>query len=78
PATYNRLTTSADKNILAFERSAGGEKVVYIANLSKNPVEFNVKLDSELQPYLGKKDFKLAENGKYSFGPWEYVILQNK
>ena len=78
PATYNRLTTSADKNILAFERSAGGEKVVYIANLSKNPMEFNVELDSELQPYLGKKDFKLAENGKYSFGPWEYVILQNK
>ncbi|WP_029033480.1 alpha-amylase family glycosyl hydrolase [Salinimicrobium terrae] len=74
-ASYNRLETSADKQVLAFERTKEGEKVVYVANLSDQPVEFNLNLDDNLQPFVGKQDFKIEQNQQYSFGPWEYVIL---
>ncbi|WZL88602.1 alpha-amylase family glycosyl hydrolase [Salinimicrobium sp. 3283s] len=74
-AGYNRLQTSADKQVLAFERENNGEKLIYIANLSDKPVDFTVEMESELQAYLGKKDFKTQKNDQYHFGPWEYVIL---
>ncbi len=74
-AAYNRLQTSLDKQILAFERSKGGEKLIYIANLSEKPADFTLELENELQPYLGKKDFKKQKNDQYHFAPWEYVIL---
>jgi glycosidase len=74
-AAYNRLQTSMDKQILAFERSKGGEKIVYIANLSEKPADFTLKLENELEPYIGKKDFKKQKNDQYHFGSWEYVIL---
>ncbi len=77
-AAYSRITTSADDKILAFERSAGDEKVVYLANLNSKPTEFTVELPADLQVYMGKKDFQMAENKKYNFKPWEYVILVNK
>ena len=77
-AAYTRITTSADDKILAFERSAGDEKVVYLANLNPKPTEFTVELPDDLQVYMGKKDFEMAENKKYNFKPWEYVILVNK
>ena len=76
-AEYTRLQTSADKQVLAFERSKDGEKVVYIANLSDKPVDFTLELTEEIQPYLGKKDLKKEKNDQYHFAPWEYVILAN-
>lgn len=74
-ADYNRLQTSADEQVLAFERTKEGEKVVYVANLSDRPVNFNLELDESLQTYVGKTDFQVQQNQEYSFGPWEYVIL---
>ena len=74
-ADYNRLKTSADKNVLAFERSKDGNKVVYIANLSDKPVEFTVDVQGNFEPYLGKQDFTVEQNKKYNFQPWEYVVL---
>ncbi len=74
-ADYTRLTTSADEQVLAFERSKNGKKVIYIANFSEKPVKFTLDLTEELQPYLGKKELKKGENDQYHFEPWEYVIL---
>ncbi|WP_029035942.1 alpha-amylase family glycosyl hydrolase [Salinimicrobium xinjiangense] len=74
-AEYNRLQTSLDTQVLAFERSKGGEKIIYIANMSDKPAKFTLELQEELNPYLGKKDFIMQENDEYHFAPWEYVIL---
>lgn len=74
-AAYNRLQTSADKQVLAFERTKAGEKVVYVANLSDKPVDFKLELDQNLQPVIGKANFQVQENQQYTFEPWEYVIL---
>ena len=77
-AEYKRLKTSADKNILAFERANDGNRVIYIANLSNRPVKFTVDVHGDLIPYVGKENFQMEENKKYNFEPWEYVILVNQ
>ena len=74
-ADYTRLKTSADKQVLAFERTKGGEKVIYVANLSDQPVNFELELGENFTPFIGKVDFKLQENDQYHFAPWDYVIL---
>ncbi|MHA6280315.1 alpha-amylase family glycosyl hydrolase [Salinimicrobium sp. CAU 1759] len=74
-ADYTRLKTSADKQVLAFERTKNGEKIIYLANLSDKPVDFQLELGENLTPYIGKSDFKLQENDQYHFAPWDYVIL---
>lgn len=74
-ADYNRLETSADEQVLAFERSKNGERIIYVANMSESPVTFELELEENLEPYIGKEDFTFQENGQYNFGPWEFVIL---
>jgi glycosidase len=74
-ADYTRLKTSADMQVLAFERTKGGEKVIYVANLSDQPVNFELELGENFTPFIGKVDFKLQENDQYHFAPWDYVIL---
>ncbi|GAB2770964.1 alpha-amylase family glycosyl hydrolase [Salinimicrobium soli] len=76
-APHNRIQTSNDAKVLAFERAANGDKVVYVANMSDKPVEFTMEVTGNFTPYIGKKDFELTENGNYKFGPWEYVVLVN-
>ncbi len=76
-AAYKRLTTSADKKILAFERSANGDKIIYVANMSEEPVEFTLELEGDFQLYLGKEDFK-ADASTHQFDSWQYVVLRNK
>lgn len=76
-ADYNRLQTSADEQVLAFERSKNGEKLIYIANLSDEPVSFNLELQGNLPLYMGKEDFENEKEGNFNFEPWEYVILSD-
>lgn len=77
-ADYNRLATSEDEKVLAFEREKNGEKVIYISNISDQPVEFTLELENNYDVYIGKSDFQVQENNTYKFGPWEYVVLRNK
>jgi alpha-amylase len=76
-AAYTRIKTSADKNVLAFERSKNGKKVIYMANLSDKPVTFEVDLEDGLKPFLGVENFGKQKNATYSFQPWQYVVLTN-
>ena len=76
-AGYQRLKTSADDKILAFERQKNGERVIYIANMSEAPVDFELDLEGALETYIAPENFNLSENDQYHFLPWEYVILGN-
>lgn len=75
-APYRRLSTSADQKILAFERSANGDKVVYVANMSEGPVEFTLELEGDYQPYLGQEDFR-SDASTHKLDSWQYVVLRN-
>ena len=74
-ADYKRLKTSSDKNILAFEREKHGEKLVYIANMSKEPVSFTLDLQGNFEDYMNSKPVDLTADQEMKFKPWEYKIL---
>ncbi|SFB03052.1 Glycosidase [Flavobacterium swingsii] len=75
PASYNRLLTSNDVDILAFEREKNDKKVIFIGNLSKTNKSFIVPIEGVFTDYmLGTKN-EFVKNQKMNFNPWEYKIL---
>ncbi len=74
-ASYERITTSDDKDILAFKREKDGKKVYFIANLSKTQKKFTLPLVGEFQNYMKDEKRHLADNQEWEFQPWEYWIL---
>ncbi|MVO09014.1 alpha-amylase [Flavobacterium sp. TP390] len=75
-AAYKRITTSNDQNVLAFEREKNGEKVIFIANLSKSNQIFTTDLEGKFKNLLTNDDFSLNKNQNIELKPWKFVILQ--
>ena len=74
-AGYIRLKTSADAKVLVFEREKQGEKLVYIANMSKDPVSFTIDLQGTFEDYMNSKPVDLQVDQEMKFKAWEYKIL---
>lgn len=74
-ASYKRLATSDDVHILAFERERNGKKILFIANLSKAPVEFTMDAEGSYIDYMSGKNLKLIKDRKQAFKPWQYLVL---
>ena len=77
-ADYNRLKTSADSKVLAFERSKGGERLVYIANMTDQPVSFKLDLDGAFTNYMQSGETEITPETEFQFKPWEYRILRDR
>lgn len=76
PATYKRIKTSNDKDILAFEREKNGKKVVFIANLSKQNISAYIEFKGEFRDYLSNSDVNLSSGENISFSPWQFFIFE--
>lgn len=74
--TYQRIKTSNDKAVLAFERSKDGEKVVFIANLSDKPQKASLEYEANLKDYMNGAEVDLAKDKVLELAPWQYHILQ--
>ncbi len=74
-ASYTRINTTNDENILAFERVKNGKKIIFLANLSNKPVSFSIPITGELKDYMNNSEISLKENEQLTFKPWEYRIL---
>ncbi|MFP5439429.1 MAG: alpha-amylase family glycosyl hydrolase [Bacteroidia bacterium] len=74
-ASYTRLKTSDDIKILAFVREKLGRKVVYVANLSKDPVTFTVPVTGNYLNYITGKKVNLTKDQQWQAKPWEYWLL---
>ncbi len=74
-ASYNRLTTSDDVRILAFEREKSGQKVIFISNLTKDNSTFTVPIEGTFADYMSGQKITLTKDQKLDFKPWEYKIL---
>jgi len=77
-ATYKRLKTSNDKNILAFHRQKGEEDIIYIANMSDQPQKFSIDISKQMQNAMNGNDLKLSKDKEMKFEPWEYTILKGE
>lgn len=76
-ASYERLNTSADTQVLAFERKKGGERLIFMANMSDEPVSFELEGEGEFQDYMTSDQVDLQEKTDFEFGAWDYKILIN-
>ena len=75
PASYSRLTTSADEQILAFAREKSGKTVIYVANLTKDNQSFTVAIEGTYLDYMTGKKVTFKKGDKLEYKPWEYHIL---
>lgn len=74
-ASYIRIKTSNDKNVLVFERVKEGKKVIYMANLSSKPVDVSVPLNGSYKDVISGETIGLNEKQIYPLKPWQYYIL---
>lgn len=77
PASYTRLTTSADDKILAFEREKSSKKVIFIANLTKENQYRTVQIQGTYKDYMTGQEVTFDKDQKIEFKPWQYLILTN-
>jgi glycosidase len=74
-ASYQRLTTSDNAKILAFERAKDGKKVIYVSNLTKSPQTFTTAIEGNFTDYMSGAKINFTKDQKTTFKPWEYKIL---
>lgn len=74
-ASFKRLATSNDTNVLAFEREKENQKVFFIGNLSKKDQQFTAPVEGTFTNYMTGEKITLAKDQKFSFKPWQYYIL---
>ena len=75
PADYKRVMTSMDKNILAFAREKDGEKVIFVANLTKDAQTFTMPVEGTYINYITGEKVQLAPGQEQKFDPWQYWVL---
>lgn len=74
-ASYKRIKTSNDKNVLVFERTKDDKKVIYMANLSSKPVNVNVPINGSYKDVITGKTVELNEKQIHPLKPWQFYIL---
>ncbi|MBQ4803989.1 alpha-glucosidase C-terminal domain-containing protein [Aquimarina sp. MMG015] len=74
-ASYNRIKTSADTKVLAFEREKNGDKVVFVANMTKKPVTFTAEYEGKFKDYLTGEYIDSVKGKEYELNSWQYLIL---
>jgi glycosidase len=73
-ANYKRLSAS-NENVLAFERTKNGKKVIYLANLSAKPVSVTMPITGQYKDVMNEKMMDLNTTQVLSMVPWQYFIL---
>ncbi|SDG73610.1 alpha-amylase family glycosyl hydrolase [Psychroflexus sediminis] len=74
-ASYQRLTTSNDAAILAFERSKQEDRLIFMANFTDEVQEFQTDFSGNYKDYMTSEPFELKTDQILNFKPWEYKIL---
>jgi len=74
PASAERIFTS-NENVFAFRRFKDGQELVYVANLSKDPVEFTFPVAGNYMDAMKDQTIEIVENETHQFSPWQYLIL---
>lgn len=76
-ASYNRITTTENDKVLAFEREKAGSKIIFMANLTNAAVKINAPFKGTYTNYMNGKKVTLEKGVKVDLNPWEYWILTN-
>ncbi len=74
-ASYTRIKTSEDNKVLAFKREKEGNKVLFIANMTKEPVKFDIEYKGKFKDYLSQEGVELKTDQALGLEAWQYLIL---
>jgi len=74
-ASYQKINSSNNDNILIFKREKEGEKLFYMANLSNKEVSFTTNLTGDFLDYISQEKIHFTKDKNLIFKPWEYKIL---
>ncbi|WP_299260897.1 alpha-amylase family glycosyl hydrolase [uncultured Aquimarina sp.] len=74
-ASYDRIKTSADDKVLMFKREKESNKVVFVANMTKESVKFTADYDGKFKDYLSGEYIDRSKGTEYELNPWQYMIL---
>lgn len=74
-ASYKRIVTSSDQNVLAFEREKQGKKVLFVGNLTKSNQSFSAAIEGTFTDFMSGEKITFTKNQTLNFKPWEYKIL---
>lgn len=72
---FQRLYTTKDYQVFAFERVKGGDKLVVMVNLSKDYAQFTMPYDGVFKRFQDFKTKQLSSFYQYDMKPWEFWIL---
>ena len=75
PASYQKINSSDDKNVLIFSREKEGNKLTFMANLSNNQVTFTSEKEGESVDFFTNEKLTFSKEKPLTFKPWEYKIL---
>lgn len=75
-ATYERLNTSNNENILAFKRAKNEDEVVFIANLSNQEQNFDIDFEGTYKIFNNGQEMPLNKGMNMSMKPWAYMVLE--
>jgi hypothetical protein len=74
-ASYKRIVTPNNTEILAFEREKNGEKIIYIANLSDKIISTSLPINGEFEDFITGKKIIFDAKLNTQLQPWQYYIL---
>jgi glycosidase len=74
-ASYKRIVTPNNTEILAFEREKNGEKIIYIANLSDKTISTSLPINGEFEDFITGKKIIFDAKLNTQLQPWQYYIL---
>ncbi len=74
-ASYTRIKTSEDNKVLIFKREKNDSTIVFVSNMTKEPVKFTAAYDGKFKNYLSGEELENKPNQEYKLDPWQYMIL---
>ena len=77
-AKISILETSKPNAIIAFKREKAEDQLVYLANVSNNPITFTVQLEGVYVDEMTGKEITLVKDQEHTLKGNQYVIYTNK
>ena len=74
-ASYQKINSSDNKNVLIFSREKEGNKLTFMANLSNKEVTFTSEKEGESVDFLTNEKLTFSKEKPLTFKPWQYKIL---
>lgn len=76
-ASYKRIATNNDTNVLAFERKNDDKKVIYVANLSKTNQKVKLEYSGTFTNFMTNEKVIFSKDEEISLQPWQYYVVTN-